>query len=73
MKSAVVGTTNVLNAAAEAKVRRVVFTSSIGAMNMDPNRSPDAVLDESSWSDIEFCKKINVYIVLFIVFVKFNY
>ncbi|CAN1224202.1 Cinnamoyl-CoA reductase 1 [Linum perenne] len=42
--------------ASEAKVRRVVFTSSIGAVYMDPNRSPDVVVDESCWSDLEFCK-----------------
>ncbi|CAI0473778.1 unnamed protein product [Linum tenue] len=42
--------------AAEAKVRRVVFTSSIGAVYMDPSRSPDTVVDESCWSDLEFCK-----------------
>ncbi|KAJ4843980.1 NADPH-cytochrome p450 reductase [Turnera subulata] len=53
---AVNGAKNVIIAAAEAKVRRVVFTSSIGAVYMDPNRSPDAVVDESCWSDLEFCK-----------------
>lgn len=50
------GTKNVIMVAAEAKVRRVVFTSSIGAVYMDPNRSPDVVVDESCWSDLEFCK-----------------
>ncbi|XP_068651750.1 cinnamoyl-CoA reductase 1-like [Aristolochia californica] len=53
---AVDGTKNVINAATEAGVRRVVFTSSIGAIYMDPNRSPDEVVDESCWSDLEFCK-----------------
>jgi cinnamoyl-CoA reductase len=56
VEPAVIGTQNVIIAAAEAKVRRVVFTSSIGAVYMDPNRSPDAVVDESCWSDLEFCK-----------------
>ena len=55
------GTKNVIIAAAEAKVRRVVFTSSIGAVYMDPNRSPDKVVDESCWSDLEFCKNTKVY------------
>nr|DAD45229.1 TPA_asm: hypothetical protein HUJ06_003459 [Nelumbo nucifera] len=56
VEPAVNGTRNVINAAAEAKVRRVVFTSSIGAVYMDPNRSPDKVVDETCWSDLEFCK-----------------
>ncbi|KAA8541988.1 hypothetical protein F0562_023140 [Nyssa sinensis] len=56
VEPAVNGTKNVIIAAAEAKVLRVVFTSSIGAVYMDPNRSPDAVVDESCWSDLEFCK-----------------
>ncbi|KAE9453562.1 hypothetical protein C3L33_14530, partial [Rhododendron williamsianum] len=56
VEPAVIGTKNVIVAAAEAKVRRVVFTSSIGAVAMDPNRGPDTVVDESCWSDLEFCK-----------------
>ncbi|KAK3004918.1 hypothetical protein RJ639_019688 [Escallonia herrerae] len=56
VEPAVIGTKNVIVAAAEAKVRRVVFTSSIGAVYMDPHRSPDAVVDESCWSDLVFCK-----------------
>ncbi|XP_073036676.1 cinnamoyl-CoA reductase 1-like [Primulina eburnea] len=56
VEPAVVGTKNVITAAAEAKVRRVVLTSSIGAVYMDPNRAPDEVVDESCWSDLEFCK-----------------
>ncbi|KAK3188648.1 hypothetical protein Dsin_028209 [Dipteronia sinensis] len=56
VEPAVDGTKNVIIAAAEAKVRRVVFTSSIGAVYMDPNRSPDVVVDESCWSDLDFCK-----------------
>jgi nucleoside-diphosphate-sugar epimerase len=57
---AVEGTRNVINAAADEGVRRVVFTSSYGAVHMDPNRSPDAVLDETCWSDYEFCERTNV-------------
>ncbi|KAJ9178935.1 hypothetical protein P3X46_010779 [Hevea brasiliensis] len=56
VEPAVNGTKNVIIAAAEAKVRRVVFTSSIGAVYMDPNRNPDVVVDESCWSDLDFCK-----------------
>lgn len=60
VEPAVNGTKNVIMVAAEAKVRRVVFTSSIGAVYMDPNRSPDVVVDESCWSDLEFCKNTKV-------------
>ncbi|GMH03600.1 hypothetical protein Nepgr_005439 [Nepenthes gracilis] len=56
VEPAVNGTRNVIIAASEAKVRRVVFTSSIGAVHMDPNRSPDVVVDESCWSNLDFCK-----------------
>ncbi|XP_022153511.1 cinnamoyl-CoA reductase 2-like isoform X2 [Momordica charantia] len=56
VEQAIIGTKNVMTAAAEAKVRRVVFTSSIGTVYMNPNRSPDTVVDESCWSDLEFCK-----------------
>lgn len=57
---AVNGTKNVILAAAEAKVGRMVFTSSIGALYMDPNRSKDVVVDESCWSDLEYCKNTKV-------------
>ncbi|CAO2047072.1 unnamed protein product [Urochloa humidicola] len=56
---AVEGTRNVINAAADEGVRRMVFTSSYGAVHMDPNRSPDAVLDETCWSDYDFCEQTN--------------
>ncbi|KAG1364377.1 cinnamoyl-CoA reductase 1 [Cocos nucifera] len=57
VEPAVRGTKYVINAAADAgTVRRVVFTSSIGAVTMDPKRGPDVVVDESCWSDLEFCK-----------------
>ncbi|KAF7081260.1 hypothetical protein CFC21_085222 [Triticum aestivum] len=62
MVVAVEGTRNVINAAADAGVRRVVFTSSYGAVHMDPNRSPDTVVDETCWSDYDFCKETgNMY------------
>nr|GMD11918.1 cinnamoyl-CoA reductase 1-like [Ipomoea batatas] len=57
VEAAMMGTKNVLMAAAEAGgIRRVVFTSSIGAVYMNPNRAPNKVVDETCWSDLDFCK-----------------
>uniref|UniRef100_A0A0E0LZ09 NAD-dependent epimerase/dehydratase domain-containing protein n=1 Tax=Oryza punctata TaxID=4537 RepID=A0A0E0LZ09_ORYPU len=58
---AVEGTKNVINAAADMGVRRVVFTSTFGAVHMDPNRRHDTVVDESCWSNLEFCKQKDWY------------
>lgn len=62
VEPAVEGTKNVIKAAAKANVRRVVFTSSIGAVNMDPNRHPDTLVDETCWSDLQFCNNTKVHI-----------
>lgn len=60
IEPAIVGTKNVIVAAAEANVRRVIFTSSIGAVYMDPNRNPDELIDETYWSDLHYCKNTRV-------------
>ena len=60
MAAAIEGTKNAINAAADMGVQRVVYTSSYGAVHMNPNRSPDQVVDESCWSDLEFCLKTKV-------------
>nr|CAD1825014.1 unnamed protein product [Ananas comosus var. bracteatus] len=58
VEPAVRGTKYVIDAAADTgTVQRVVFTSSVGAMTMNPNRGPDVVVDESCWSDLDYCKK----------------
>lgn len=74
VEPAVNGTKNVITVAAEAKVRRVVFTSSIGTVYMNPNTSRDVVVDESFWSDLEYCKntKVGIWIILFFVSYQFN-
>ncbi|CAN6177494.1 unnamed protein product [Urochloa humidicola] len=54
---AVTGTTNVLKACYEAKVRRVVMVSSVAAVLSNPNWPKGKPFDEDSWSDEEYCRK----------------
>jgi cinnamoyl-CoA reductase len=60
VEPAVRGAVNVIDAAARNSVSRVVFTSSIGAVYMDPQRAPSVVVDESCWSSLDFCKDTKV-------------
>lgn len=53
----ITGTRNVVEVAADCGVRRVVLSSTIGTMYMDPRRDPDKPLDDSCWSDLEYCKR----------------
>ncbi|XP_057735426.1 cinnamoyl-CoA reductase 1-like [Arachis stenosperma] len=59
IEPAVKGTTNVLEASLEAKVERVVYVSSVAAAFMNPNFPNDKVIDESCWSDKDYCRKTN--------------
>lgn len=54
---AVIGTTNVLKACYEAKVRRVVVVSSCGAVYANPIYPKGKVFDEDCWSDEDYCRK----------------
>lgn len=56
----ITGTRNVVEVAADCGVRRVVLSSTIGTMYMDPRRDPDKPLDDSCWSDLEYCKRTKV-------------
>ncbi|MQM17207.1 hypothetical protein Taro_050174 [Colocasia esculenta] len=56
---AVQGTLNMLEAARGVGSRRVVLTSSISAMVPNPQwalEHPGRVLDEDSWTDLDYCK-----------------
>ena len=64
MAPAVDGTLNVLKACVEANVKRVVYVSSAAALMMNPNWSKNQVIDESCWSDLEFCKRTEVKRIL---------
>lgn len=61
VEPAVKGTINVLKAGHEAKVERVVFVSSEVAVTMNPAFPKDKVLDESCWSDKEYCRQSKVH------------
>ncbi|XAR58882.1 Cinnamoyl-CoA reductase [Bertholletia excelsa] len=54
---AIQGTNNVLTAAKELGVRRVVVTSSISAITPSPNWPADVIKNEDCWTDEEYCKK----------------
>lgn len=60
---AVQGTLNVLEAAKRFGVRRVVVTSSISAVVPNPGWK-DKVFDETSWTDLEYCKSRKVIFFL---------
>lgn len=69
---AVQGTINVLEAAKKFNVRRVVLTSSISAIVPNPGWAKDKVFDESSWTDLDYCKSrkvitkaISIYFICF--------
>lgn len=56
VEPAVQGTINVLTAAKRFNVWRVVLTSSISAMVPNPGWPENKVFDESSWTDLDYCK-----------------
>ncbi|XP_073023756.1 phenylacetaldehyde reductase-like [Primulina eburnea] len=63
---AVKGTLNVLGSCAKtSSVKRVVLTSSMAAVAFNGKpRSPEVVVDETWWSDPEFCRQAQQWYVL---------
>ncbi|KAM3304390.1 hypothetical protein P3S67_011256 [Capsicum chacoense] len=59
VEPAVKGTLNVLKACSEENIKRVVFVSSVAASALDPNWPKGKPMDETCWSDSEFCKATN--------------
>ncbi|XP_042467058.1 cinnamoyl-CoA reductase 1-like [Zingiber officinale] len=53
----VTGTLNVLRAAKESGVCRVVVTSLISAIVPSPGWPADRVKDESCWTDLDYCRQ----------------
>ncbi|GLT80728.1 hypothetical protein SLA2020_521520 [Shorea laevis] len=58
---AVKGTVNVLSAAKELGVGRVVVTSSISAIMPSPNWPADKVKNEECWTDEEHCRQNGIW------------
>ncbi|KAF8377914.1 hypothetical protein HHK36_031302 [Tetracentron sinense] len=55
IKPTINGVLGIMKSCADAKtVRRLVFTSSAGTVNVEEHQKPE--YDESCWSDIEFCR-----------------
>jgi nucleoside-diphosphate-sugar epimerase len=54
------GTQNVLNSCIKAKVKRVVLTSSCSSIRYRDDVQQISPLNESHWSDSEYCKRYNV-------------
>ncbi|XP_043712210.1 cinnamoyl-CoA reductase 1-like [Telopea speciosissima] len=64
IEPAVTGTLNVLKACSETKVKRVVIVSSGAAVAMKPNWPKNQVMDETCWSDKEYCRETKNYYCL---------
>lgn len=60
LEPAVKGTLNVLKACVEAKVKRVVFVSSVVALSLNPSWPKGRVVDETCWSDKDYCRTTKV-------------
>ncbi|KZV55873.1 cinnamoyl-CoA reductase 1 [Dorcoceras hygrometricum] len=58
---AISGTINVLTAAKESGVRRVVVTSSTSSIIPSPNWPDNVVKNENCWTDEEYCKQNGVW------------
>ncbi|PUZ55671.1 hypothetical protein GQ55_5G231200 [Panicum hallii var. hallii] len=59
IKPTVEGMLSIMRACKEAgTVRRVVFTSSAGAVNIEERQRP--VYDQDNWSDVDFCRRVKM-------------
>ncbi|KAM2887300.1 hypothetical protein FF1_011190 [Malus domestica] len=55
------GTLNVLNSCSKARVKRVVLTSSCSSIRYRYDAQQASPLNESHWSDAEYCKHYNLW------------
>ncbi|CAM6045507.1 unnamed protein product [Sphagnum compactum] len=61
---AVNGTLNVLASCAKAQTKKVVLTSSISAIIFTNKRNSKGGIDESLWSDLDFCRENKMWYFL---------
>ncbi|KAM0878523.1 hypothetical protein ACQ4PT_034814 [Festuca glaucescens] len=61
LQPAVEGTRNILRAAKDCGVSRVVLASSQTAMVPNPDWPADKVIDDDSWADLEILKKLELW------------
>ncbi|ESR46469.1 hypothetical protein CICLE_v10001868mg [Citrus x clementina] len=59
LEPAVKGTLNVVKACLEAKVKRVIVVSSGVAVGLNPRWPKGQIMDETCWSDKEYCRTTN--------------
>ncbi len=64
IEPAVKGTLNVLASCAQARTKKVVLTSSVAAVAYTPKRKSTSVVDESWWSDSDYCQETKVWLDL---------
>lgn len=64
IEPAVKGTLNVLESCAKAGTKKIVLTSSVAAVAYSPKRAGASVVDETFFSDPEFCQKEQRWYVL---------
>jgi nucleoside-diphosphate-sugar epimerase len=64
IEPAVKGTLNVLASCAQARTKKVVLTSSVAAVAYTPKRKSTSVVDESWWSDSDYCQETEVWLEL---------
>nr|WPX05148.1 putative bifunctional dihydroflavonol 4-reductase [Artocarpus altilis] len=58
IKPTIAGMLDIMKACLEAKVKRLVFTSSAGTVDVGAQRK--SLYDESCWSDLEFCRAVKM-------------
>lgn len=61
LEPAVKGTLNVLRAARDSGVGRVVLMSSKAAMVPNPDWPADKIIDDDSWADVEILRKLQLW------------